>query len=68
MSFPVFKNAIKHIPVAEREMKLEELKFQWKKIKMKLEEGVNSPRKREGLVDKKKQFGKQIRYEIFLPA
>ncbi|CAI2380586.1 unnamed protein product [Moneuplotes crassus] len=60
MSFPIFKNAVKYIPVAEREIKLEDAKFQWRKIKLKLEEGVSSPTKKDHLQQQKKEYQKQI--------
>ena len=60
MNFPIFKKAIKQIPIAENDIKIEELKLEWKKQKMKLEE-VTDKAKRKEIEDSMKQFRREIR-------
>jgi len=38
MTFVAFKKAIKKIPIAENDYRVEEIKLKWKKIKMELQE------------------------------
>jgi hypothetical protein len=59
MTFPVFKKAIKQIPIAENEFKIEELKLEWTRAKMKLEENKDSNKQAE-LENKRKSIKKQI--------
>lgn len=59
MSFPKFKKAIKQIPVAEIELKIEELKFEWRKLKLKLEE-ITDEQKRKEIDAKKNAIKKEI--------
>ena len=60
MNFPIFKKALKFIPSVEKELKLEELKFQWKKIKMKLEEKHDNDDARKELESQKNELKNQI--------
>jgi hypothetical protein len=59
MTFPVFKRAIMHIPLAENEVKTEELKVEWNRFWMKLEE-TKDPNKQIEYENKKRNIKKQI--------
>ena len=66
MTFPVFKKALRYVPVIEREIKMEELKFKWKKLKLRLDEGVEQESLKRTLISQKKDLKAQIMYRTAL--
>jgi hypothetical protein len=59
MSFPIFKKALKQIPVEENEYLIEELKFKWRKIKLELKETTDI-NQQQILDDKKRRIKQKI--------
>lgn len=60
MTFPIFKKALKYVPIVEKEIKMEELKFQWKKTKLRLDEGVVLEELKDTLVQQKRDLKAKI--------